>query len=76
MRISNFEKKTHKFVKICKTSGNALKGIFDTVEIMSLQLSGVGNKKYGLRAFQRRIGRIHTNDGYDFRVLYTSIENN
>ena len=32
-------------------------------------------EKYGLRAFQRRIGRIHTISGHDFRRLYTSIQN-
>ena len=38
-------------------------------------LSGIGIEKYGLRAFQRRIGRIHTISGHDFRRLYTSIQN-
>ena len=37
-------------------------------------LSGIGVEKYGLRAFQRRIGRIHTSSGHDFRRLYTSIQ--
>ena len=38
-------------------------------------LSDTGIEKYGLRAFQRRIGRIHTSPGHDFRRLYTSIQN-
>ena len=38
-------------------------------------LSDIGIEKYGLRAFQRRIGRIHTISGHDFRRLYTSIQN-
>ena len=37
-------------------------------------LSDIGIEKYGLRAFQRRIGRIHTISGHDFRRLYTSIQ--
>ena len=31
-------------------------------------------EKYGLRAFQRRIGRIHRISGHDFTRLYTSIQ--
>jgi len=38
-------------------------------------LSDIGIEKCGLRAFQRRIGRIHTMLGHDFRRLYTSIQN-
>ena len=38
-------------------------------------LSDIGIEKYGLRAFQRRIERIHTIFGHDFRRLYTSIQN-
>ena len=37
-------------------------------------LSDIIIEKYGLRAFQRRIGRIHTISGHDFRSLYTSIQ--
>ena len=37
-------------------------------------LSDIGIEKCGLRAFQRRIGRIHTISGHDFRRLYTSIQ--
>ena len=33
-------------------------------------LDDIGMEKYGLRAFQRRIGRIHTISGHDFRSLY------
>ena len=36
-------KKTHKFVKIGKTSGNTLEGIFWYGEIMSLQLKHITN---------------------------------
>ena len=32
-------------------------------------LSDIGIEKYGLRAFQRRIARIHTIYGHDFRGL-------
>ena len=37
-------------------------------------LSDIGIEKYGLRAFQRRIGRILTISSHDFRRLYTSIQ--
>ena len=38
-------------------------------------LSDIEIEKYGLRAFQHRIGRIHTISGHDFKRLYTSIQN-
>jgi len=38
-------------------------------------LSDIGIKKYGLWAFQRRIGRIHTIPGHNFRLLYTFVTN-
>ena len=38
-------------------------------------LSDIGIEKYGLTAFQRRIGRIHTISGHDFILLYMSIQN-
>ena len=31
-------------------------------------------KKYGPRAFQRRVGRIHTIPGHDFRLQYTAVQ--
>ena len=37
-------------------------------------LSDIGIEKYGLGAFQRRIGCIHTMSGHDFRRLYTCIQ--
>ena len=38
-------------------------------------LGDIGIGKYGLKAFQRRIERIHKISGHDFRRLYTSIQN-
>ena len=37
-------------------------------------LSDIGIEKYGPKAFQRRIGRIHTISRHDFRSLYTSVQ--